>query len=565
MAGTELSTKRLLAFARKLQRAATFEELVVAAGDEVKDTLGYEHAWFMVADDEAASELRMIDAASARRERMWEIAPRLRVKGDAFLEHLIAADEPVVIEDARVDPRTNKEVVAQLQNRSLINLPLRLVDKPFGIFGVGTFGDEGCRVPMPHELEFLVGMASQLAVAAGRIRFLESRAEAERAKLSYERRLLQVHKLESMGLLAGGIAHDFNNLLTVILASASLAELRAGDDAELSLDLRAVMNAATRARDLTRQLLAMSRTQDLELRPVDLHVQLGQLIDLLRRVLPETISIDYIPALNLPLIEGDSSQLDQVFMNLCINARDAMSSGGRLTIETEQVLINGKYTEAHPWAKAGRYVLVTFTDSGEGIAPDVLERVFEPFLTNKDGTIGSGLGLAVAYGIVRQHNGMLHCYSEVGVGTTFKIYMPVYERLASAVGTKLSLIPRGSERIMIAEDDTAVRNVVVRILTRGGYEVSAVESGDAACRLAAQQRFDLVVLDVVMPGMSCQQTVERLRVQLPNARILLSSGYSAGANITALQEQTGLSLLRKPYDPDQLLRAIREALDKGRE
>jgi CheY-like chemotaxis protein len=326
-----------------------------------------------------------------------------------------------------------------------------------------------------------------------------------------------------------------------------------------------VITAATRARDLTRQLLAMSRTQDLELRPVDLHVQLGQLIELLRRVLPETIGIDFIPALNLPLIEGDASQLEQVFMNLCINARDAMPNGGRLTIESEQVLINAEYTEAHPWAKPGRYVLITITDNGKGIAPDVLERVFEPFLTNRDGQIGSGLGLAVAYGIVRQHNGMLHCYSEVGVGTTFKIYLPVYTRMASAVGSKLSMIPRGSERIMVAEDDTAVRNVVVRILTRGGYEVTAVENGDAACRLAAQQSFDLVVLDVVMPGMTCQQTVERLRVLLPSARILLSSGYSAGANITALQEQTGLSLLRKPYDPDQLLRAIREALDKVRD
>ena len=324
-----------------------------------------------------------------------------------------------------------------------------------------------------------------------------------------------------------------------------------------------MLSAATRARDLTRQLLAMSRTQDLELQPLDLNVQLAQLIELLRRVLPETIAVDLIQGVHLPLVEADSSQLDQVFMNLCINARDAMQAGGRLTVETEQVLINGKYTEAHPWATPGRYVLVTFTDSGRGIEPEMLERVFEPFLTNKDGQMGSGLGLAVAYGIVRQHNGMLHCYSEVGVGTTFKIYLPVFERMATAVGTKLSLIPRGSERIMVAEDDASVRNVVLRILTRAGYDVTAVENGDAASRQAAQHRFDLVVLDVVMPGMSCQATVERLRIQLPAARILLSSGYSAGANISALQEQTGLSLLRKPYDPDQLLRAVREALDKG--
>jgi CheY-like chemotaxis protein len=320
------------------------------------------------------------------------------------------------------------------------------------------------------------------------------------------------------------------------------------------------VTAASRARDLTRQLLAISRTQDLDLRPLELNAQLGQLVGLLRRVLPETINIDCIQGAHLPLVEGDAAQLDQVFMNLCINARDAMPQGGQLTIETEHVLVNGKYTEAHPWAKPGRYVLVTVTDTGSGMTPEEVERVFDPALTTKDGQVASGLGLAVTYGIVHQHNGMLHCYSEPGVGTTFKVYLPAFERLASSVGTKLSLVPSGSERVLVAEDDASVRGVVVRILTRGGYQVSAVDCGDAACRLAALESFDLILLDVVMPGMSCQATVERLRVQLPHARILLSSGYSAGANITALQEQTGLTLLRKPYDPDQLLRSVRAAL-----
>ena len=556
----ELSTKRLLAFARKLQRVAAFDELLALARDEAQAATGYAHVWFMVADDEAADELRLIDFSGGLRAQAWEVAPRLKVKGDAFLEQLVAADGPVVIEDARTDPRTNKQIVAQLQNRTLINLPLRLLDKPFGIFGLGTFGDEGCRAPSAGELEYLVGMASQIAVAAGRIRFLEDREHAEREKRAFERRLLQMHRLESLGMLAGGIAHDFNNLLTVIMASAALAEARSPDP-ELATDLQAVVTAATRARDLTRQLLAISRTQDLDLRPLDLNVQLQQLVELLRRILPETITIDQIQGAHLPLIEGDAGQLDQVFTTLCITARDAMPSGGRITIESEHVLVNGKYSEAHPWARPGRYVLITVTDTGVGMTPEAVERVFEPGLTTKDGQIGSGLGLAVTYGIVRQHNGMLHCYSELGVGTSFKVYLPAFERMASAVGTKLSVVPRGQERILVAEDDAAVRAVVVRILTRGGYQVTAVDCGDDACRLAARERFDLVLLDVVMPGMSCQAAVERLRVQLPEARILLSSGYSAGANITALQEQTGLQLLRKPYDPDQLLRSVRAALE----
>jgi signal transduction histidine kinase len=561
MAVPELSMRRLLTFARKLQRAASFDDLLGIAREEAQSATGYQHVWFMVADDEAAEELRLIDFAGSQRAQAWEFATRLKVEGDAFLEHLIASDEPVVIEDARTDPRTNKVLVEQLQNRTLINLPLRLLDKPFGLFGLGTFGDEGCRAPTAQQLEYLAGMAGQIAVAAGRIRFVAGQLKAEREKRVLERRLLQMQRLESVGLLAGGIAHDFNNLLTVILASASLAESRnAAADPELSADLEAVVTAASRARDLTRQLLAISRTQDLDLRPLELNAQLGQLVGLLRRVLPETINIDCIQGAHLPLVEGDAAQLDQVFMNLCINARDAMPQGGQLTIETEHVLVNGKYTEAHPWAKPGRYVLVTVTDTGSGMTPEEVERVFDPALTTKDGQVASGLGLAVTYGIVHQHNGMLHCYSEPGVGTTFKVYLPAFERLASSVGTKLSLVPSGSERVLVAEDDASVRGVVVRILTRGGYQVSAVDCGDAACRLAALESFDLILLDVVMPGMSCQATVERLRVQLPHARILLSSGYSAGANITALQEQTGLTLLRKPYDPDQLLRSVRAAL-----
>ncbi|HMI93778.1 MAG TPA: GAF domain-containing protein, partial [Polyangiales bacterium] len=236
MAVSELSTKRLLAFARKLQHAASFDDLLAAARDEAEAATGYQHVWFMVADDEAAEELRLIDFAGSQRAQAWEVATRLKVKGDAFLEQLIASDEPVVIEDARTDPRTNKAIVEQLQNRTLINLPLRLLDKPFGIFGLGTFGEEGCRAPSAPELEYLVGMAGQITVAAGRIRFVAGRLQAESEKHALERRLLQMHRLESLGLLAGGIAHDFNNLLTVILGSSeALVAALPEDDARRAL------------------------------------------------------------------------------------------------------------------------------------------------------------------------------------------------------------------------------------------------------------------------------------------------------------------------------------------
>jgi signal transduction histidine kinase/ActR/RegA family two-component response regulator len=563
MGRVELSNQRLLSFAGKLQRAADFAELIEIAREECAAALGYRQVWFMVGDEQSPDEVRLLQFAGERPELIWEHAVRLKVTGDPFLEEVIAAQAPVVIEDARIDPRTNKDIVEKLQNRTIINVPLRMLDQPFGVLGLGTFGDEGCRPPSEAELEYLVGMSSQIAVAVGRIRYLDGLAQAERQRLEFERRLAQMQRLESLGLLAGGIAHDFNNLLTVILASASFAETRVAGDPELEEEIHSVVAAATRARDLTRQLLAMSRAQALELRPVDLNAQVGQLIELLRRVFPETIAIELIRAAHAPSIEGDASQLDQVFMNLCINARDAMPEGGRLTIETEQVLINGRYREANPWAKEGRYVLVTVTDTGVGMAPEVVERIFEPFFTTKPEHTGTGLGLAVTYGIVRQHGGMLHCYSEPGMGTTFKVYLPVLERLATTVGTKVQAAVRsGAERVLVAEDDPAVRAVAVRILERAGYSVSAVEDGDAAHQLALRDPFDLVLLDVVMPGASCQTTVERLRAQRPNLAILLTSGYSAGANIAALQAQTGLGLLRKPYDPDQMLRAVRDALDR---
>jgi two-component system, cell cycle sensor histidine kinase and response regulator CckA len=358
------------------------------------------------------------------------------------------------------------------------------------------------------------------------------------------------------------VAHDFNNLLTVIIASATLAERQATDPLVLN-ELHSVLGAATRAGELTRQLLAMSRSQDLRLKPIDLNAQLVQLLALVRRVLPETITVDLVAGRHLPMVEGDASQLDQVFMNLFINARDAMPDGGRITVETQQVHVNAYYAEAHPWAKPGRYVLVTVTDTGTGMSPEVLGRVFEPFFTTKGPRAGTGLGLAVAYGIVRQHRGMVNCYSEVGTGTSFKVYLTTTERPAAAVSLRPPRVAvrTGKERILVAEDDELVRAVAVRILARAGYRVTGAEHGEAACRAAASEPFDLFIVDVVMPGMPCRELVERLRELRPEVPLLLSSGYTAGASIKALLREAGAEFLRKPYDPDQMLRAVRSALD----
>ncbi|HEY4186124.1 MAG TPA: ATP-binding protein [Polyangia bacterium] len=567
--GRGVNANRLLVFARTLLRATDFAELLTIARDEIRASVGYKHAWFMVADDEAVDELRLIQVSGDRADVAWEVAPLLKVAGDPYLEALRASDGPIVIEDARADPRTNKQLVQQLGNRTLVNIPLRLLDKPFGLLGVGTFGDEGCRAPSPDELEHLVGLANHIVVAAGRIRFVEAREQARKEKMVLERRLLQLQKLESLGTLAGVVAHDFNDLLTVILSSAAFVEagLRAeGERGHLQQDVGSISAAASRARDLTQKLLAMSRQQELELAPLDLNQRLLGLLNLLERMLPKTIAVDFIRGANLPFCDGDGAQLDQAFLNLCANAREAMPQGGRLTVETEQVLVNGVYAATHPWAKPGRYVLITVTDTGAGISPEIIDRVFEPFFTTKT-EAGAGLGLSIAYGIIRQHGGMLQCYSEPGVGSSFKVYLPAQGRLVTSVGNKLvGSVPRaeGQERILVAEDDDSVRAVTVRILERAGYEVVAVDSGDAAVERAKEEAFDLFILDVVMPGMPCRQVVERIRLARPGTRLLLASGYTAGTNVIEWLPDAGIELLRKPYDPDHLLFSVRRALDDAR-
>lgn len=558
---SQIAGSRLLAFARELQRASTFRELLETTRTESLAAVGYAQVWLFISDTEEVTEGRLIDYAGSQRDAVWEVAPVLKVEGDPLIQQLVQSDEPVVVDDARTDPRTNKDIVAALGNRTIINIPLRLVDKPFGAFGLGTFGDEGCRPPTQEQLDHLVGMAGQLSVAVSRIRLLDANRRATQERIELERRVLEHQKLESLGLLAGGIAHDFNNLLTVILAGTALARHALGPSQAAQTELDTVVGAAERARDLTRQLLAMSHSQPLELRPLDLNDRLKQLIALLQRVLSETISLELIEGVRLPLVEGDASQLDQVFMNLCINAREAMLTGGKITIETEQVLLNADFVAAHPWAASGRYCMVTVTDTGTGMPREVVDRIFEPFFTTKKERGGTGLGLAVAYGVVRQHRGLLHCYSEPGVGTVFKIYLPVFVRVASEISNKIDgKAPRGYEKILIGEDDPAVRAATVRVLESAGYSVVAAENGVEACQAASRNRFDLVLLDVIMPEMSCRDALNGLRAELPNARYILSSGYTGDVNVDDLLRD-GTAFLEKPYDPGQLLRLVRQVLD----
>jgi PAS domain S-box-containing protein len=372
--------------------------------------------------------------------------------------------------------------------------------------------------------------------------------------------LQRSQKLEAVGQLAGGVAHDFNNLLVAILGNITLAERASGPEERVSL-LKEATAAANRAAELTRQLLAFSTRQPVNQGPVDVNLVLEDTLTLLRRLLPESVEIDLIPGHRMPRVNADRGQLEQVFVNLCVNARDAMPNGGKLVLESEAVVINGRFRETHPWARQGRYVLISVTDTGVGIPLEALDRVFEPFYTTKPQ--GTGLGLATVYGTVQRHGGFVHVYSEVGKGTAFKIYLPVADRDAADVGSKVEEpVVGGTETILVAEDEERVRAVVVRILQRAGYKVITAENGEEAVRRfrEAEGQVDLVLADAVMPVKNGADAIMEIRALRPHLVAVLCSGYSdALGSFSGLGP--GVTFLSKPYEPDVLLRVVRKQLD----
>jgi PAS domain S-box-containing protein len=383
------------------------------------------------------------------------------------------------------------------------------------------------------------------------------------AQRATEAQLRQAQKMEAVGQLAGGIAHDFNNLLLAIGANTELALASVTQKSEAAEYLDEIAIASRRAAELTNHLLAFSRRQPFHPIVIDLNEVTGGLMKMLRRLLPENIGIDLIPGQNLSTVSGDPTQLEQVIVNLCVNARDAMEQGGKLTIETENILLDGRYCEAHPSAKPGRYVLLRVTDTGVGMTAEVRERAFEPFFTTKAAHRGTGLGLSTVYGIVQQHGGMIHVDSELGEGTTVKIYFPADSRLTTSSGDKSEERPRrGQETILLAEDEEHVRKVLVEVLHSAGYRTLVATNGLEAVRVLREQNepVHLALLDVVMPELDGPETWERLRSLSPGLRVLFISGYADGRCSARLPPDA--EVLGKPFRIEDLLTRLRKKLDE---
>jgi signal transduction histidine kinase len=391
------------------------------------------------------------------------------------------------------------------------------------------------------------------------------RTEAERAHLADQ--LQQAQKIDSLGRLAGGVAHDFNNLLTVIIGYADLMLLEIAKDDPLRSNLDDIRLAADRAAGLTRQLLAFSRRQLLKPRVLDVNALIAESTRMLQRLVGEDVELVTTLDPQLARVNADPGQIDQVLVNLIVNARDAMPQGGRLIVETQNVVVGEEDAERHVTFQAGVYVMIAVSDTGPGIDPDVLPRIFEPFFTTKEPGKGTGLGLSMVYGIVKQSGGWIWVYSEPGHGTTFKIYLPRVDEPVATATQEAALdreSPRGAETVLVVEDEDTVRKLTAQALQKYGYDViEAANGGDAL--LACERRNEpipLLITDVVMPHVSGPELAIRLRQLHPEMRVLYTSGYTDDAVVRhGLLDRT-MAFLQKPFSPDTLARKVRDVLDR---
>ncbi|MCE5250951.1 PAS domain S-box protein [bacterium] len=381
-----------------------------------------------------------------------------------------------------------------------------------------------------------------------------------------EKQYVQAQKMEVMARLAGGVAHDFNNVLTAILGYADLAALELSEENPAYDDISEMKKTAERAISLTRQLLAFSRHQMIEPKVINVNTVISNMDSMLRRLIGEDVELLTIPKQNLWAVKIDPGQLEQVLTNLVINARDAMTNGGTVIIETDNILLDGEYANTHAEVVPGEYVQITVSDTGMGMNEEVMSQIFEPFYTTKEKDKGTGLGLSTCYGIVKQNKGHIFVYSEVGLGSTFKVYLPRAEGVPENDGnlSDMHFLPGGKETILIVEDESSVRKMVARILSDLGYTIIEASNGEEALDVAGQhslEKINLLLTDVVMPQMGGIELSENIRRLNPSMKILFVSGYTGDTMFQRRFFEGDIQFLQKPFSVDKLATKIREILD----
>jgi PAS domain S-box-containing protein len=421
---------------------------------------------------------------------------------------------------------------------------------------------DGSEFPAEISLSSIETEDGTLATAA--VRDISDRAESEREKALQEQ-LDQSRRLESVGQLAGGIAHDFNNILGVIMNYAEFVSDELPADSKAAEDVEEIRRAAERAAALTRQLLIFSRREVVQPELLDLCRVVSQLENLLHRALGERVELETRFEDGVAAVEADPGQVEQVLVNLAVNARDAMPDGGRLLIEVENAELDEEYAYMHPNTAAGAYVRLKVSDTGIGMDEETIERAFEPFFTTKGKGEGTGLGLATVYGIVTGAGGRVDIYSEPGVGTTIKVHLPARSAAPSPGRDQVKERPAGNgEVILVVEDEADVRRMAERILSKGGYSVIGTTGGEEALEICRkpEQVIDLLLTDVIMPRMLGTELVEQVKTIRPELSVVFMSGYSHDVLAPqALAEQGGAAFIEKPFNSSDLLRIVRGLLD----
>ena len=389
-----------------------------------------------------------------------------------------------------------------------------------------------------------------------------NRAEAEKKKL--EEQLRQAQKMEAIGALAGGVAHDFNNILTAIIGYASLIEAQMGPDDPLRHNIVQVLRATERATGLTHSLLAFSRKQAVDLKPVKLNEIICGFQKILTRLIGEDIEFKVNCTSEDLTVEADRGQIEQVLMNLATNARDAMPNGGSLLITTSSLELDSSSVPFHEIKKPGKYAFISVSDSGSGMDKDIKEHIFEPFFTTKEVGKGTGLGLAIVYGIIKKHNGSIHVYSEPGQGTTFNIYLPLVTSITQDIRREATVrLPSGHETILLVEDEETVRQVIRATLEEYGYTVMEAINGTEAVEVfgANQDKIQLLLCDLIMPKKNGREAYEEIRKIRPDIKAIFMSGYTKDIIVKKGFMEEGVNFISKPITPTDLLKKIRVVLE----
>lgn len=532
--------------------------------------------WLEAASVHLPFEKRVCDQSTLEKIRAHVMAPH-HISEQGAAKRVMETGEALLVprlDLAQLRTTTNPEIVHAYETigiHSLLLVALRVRGESIGLLALVRFTSES--LPFGEQDRVLAQtLADHAALAISNARLLRSAmrevADRERAEATLrktEEQLRHAQKMEAVGRLAGGVAHDFNNVLSVILSYSDMIATSLNLDDPLRSDIEQIKIAGLRAAELTKQLLAFSRQQVLEAKVLDLsHIVIG-MDRMLRRLLGADIELTMLPASTLWTVKADAGQIEQVIMNLAVNARDAMPMGGKLTIETRNVELDAEYALEHHDVEVGSYVMIAVTDDGIGMEKATQARIFEPFFTTKDKSKGTGLGLAMVFGIVKQSGGHIWVYSEPSNGTTFKVYFPRANGDAHS-GSSDRPPPdsgRGSETILLVEDDDQVRAVACGILRRNGYVVLEAPNGGEAMMICEQHgsKIHLLLTDVVLPRMSGRQLAERLVVQRPGLRVLYMSGYTDDAILQHGVLDSGVAYLQKPLTPSLLACKVREVLD----